>query len=314
MGFGMMGSTIAECLAECGYDVLATEPNPQAVELGWEAIRRTQRLLIDAGDLTEEAASKARAGIHMVGSVADFGQADFVIETVNEDLTLKRRVVAEAEDAIADNVVIASNTSGLPITSIQQGMRNPRRMCGMHWGCPAPLSRLMEVTRGDKTAGEAVAICVQLAERCGKEPTILAKEKKGFIVNRLTYAVFREALALLAEEAADIESIDRAVRNDLGWSLSAAGIFKLMDIAGLEACRNVSSYLFQDLATDKRVPRILDELVAAGHLGVRSGKGFYDYPPPVAKEDLEVFEAFMLAGKRAADELRPLATGSGPRR
>ena len=303
-GFGRAGAAIAECLAESGFDVLVLEPDARAVQLAWQAIHATQQLLVEHGELTTPAADAAVGRIRLVESLDGLGESDFLIETVTEDLELKRRVIGEIEGVVAPDVVIASNTSGYPITKLQEGMADPGRICGMHWTLMASMSRFLEVTRGEQTAPEASAICARMGERSGKEPAILNKDKPGFLANRLLYAMYREAFALVAEGVADIESIDRVVRNDTGLVLASMGLFRLMDVAGLPAVRAVASHLFADLATDTAPPEMLNDLVDAGRDGLRTGKGFYDYTPEQAEAAMAEVRALMLAAKKTIDRLR----------
>jgi 3-hydroxybutyryl-CoA dehydrogenase len=206
-----------------------------------------------------------------------------VIESVKEDLELKRRIYDEVESVLSREAVIASNTSSLPISVLQTGRENPARFIGMHWGEPAQIMRYLEVIPGDQTSGRTVDLTMRLGELCGKEPTLLNRDIQGFISNRMMYAMLREACYLVESGIADVETVDRSFRNDIGYWATIAGPFRWMDLTGIPAYEAVMQGLLPKLCNSREVPKMMRDMVESGAQGIGNAKGFYRYTKASAR-------------------------------
>ena len=239
-GLGLLGRGIATCLLSNGFEVVAYN---RTARRGREALAHIGHALDEM--VTRKLIPRARARgwqdrFKPERSLDALSPCPFVIESVKEDLELKRQVFGEIESAVAPGAVIASNTSSYPIGLLQKGRRNPERYIGMHWAEPAELTRYLEVVPGEKTSKETARLAVQLGELCGKEPTLLNFDVRGFISNRLMYAMLREACHLVELGVADLETVDRSFRNDIGWWATIAGPFRWMDLTGIPAYATVA--------------------------------------------------------------------------
>jgi 3-hydroxybutyryl-CoA dehydrogenase len=209
----------------------------------------------------------------------EIAPSDFAIESILEDLEAKQKLFAELEDVVAATVPIASNTSALPISRLQEGRRHPERFIGTHWAEPCHLTRFLEIIRGDQTDDATASAAMDLARRAGKDPSLVRKDVEGFIVNRIGYAMFREAFWLLENGVADVETIDRSFRNAISVWANIAGPFRWMDLSGIPAYAAVMERLWPKLSCATEVPGVLKALVDAGAKGISNGKGFYTYTP-----------------------------------
>jgi 3-hydroxybutyryl-CoA dehydrogenase len=212
------------------------------------------------------------------------GACPFVIESVKEDFKLKGEIFTMLEGVMAPSAVIASNTSSLPITLLQKGRKHPERFIGMHWGEPAEVMRYLEVIPGKQTSKETIKTTRRLGELCGKEPSILNFDIQGFVSNRMMYAMMREACFLVESGVADMETVDRSFRNDMGWWATIAGPFRWMDLTGIPAYATVAEGLFPKLCNSKKLPKMMKDMADSGALGISNAKGFYPYNKANAKE------------------------------
>jgi 3-hydroxybutyryl-CoA dehydrogenase len=206
---------------------------------------------------------------------------------VPEDPELKRAVFAEVEKMIGIDVPLASNTSALPITLLQAGLKNPKRFIGMHWAAPCQVNRFLEVIRGDKSGDAAMDAAVELAKKAGREPGVVNKDIPGFVVNRLAYAVYREALHLMDEGVADAQTIDSVFCSVLGMWGSVMGPMRWIDLSGFALYAKVMERLFPTLDHSTDVPRIFKELIESGAKGAdpkTGGRGFYEYTPEQVRQ------------------------------
>jgi 3-hydroxybutyryl-CoA dehydrogenase len=209
--------------------------------------------------------------------VEELAPCDFVIESILEDLDAKQKLFDEIEGVVPSAVPIASNTSALPISQLQEGRRHPRRFIGTHWAEPCHLTQFLEIIRGNQTDDATADAAMDLARRAGKNPSLVRKDVEGFIVNRMGYAMFREAFWLLENGVADIETIDRSFRNAISVWANIAGPFRWMDLTGIPAYASVMERLWPKLSRATKVPDILKALVDSGAQGISNGKGFYSY-------------------------------------
>lgn len=283
-GLGLLGRGIVTSLLAHGFHVVAFDVNPDALP----AARKHIGEAID--DLTCRGALPAQIGAEWserflgAENIAAFGPCSFVIESIPEDAVAKQKLFADLESVVSISTPIASNTSGLPISMLQTGRKYPARFVGMHWAEPCHLTRFLEVVRGDQTNETTVEAALDLGRRCGKDPTLVRRDVDGFVVNRLGYAMFREAFWLLEQGVADVETIDRAFRNALSIWANIAGPFRWMDLTGIPAYAAVMERLFPKLSRSTHVPEAIKRLVDSGAKGIANGHGFYQYTPEEARE------------------------------
>jgi len=291
VGMGLMGSSIATCLLAAGHTVAAVETDPAKLR---KSPRRV-RLLLEG--LTEERLLSANPKkiLRRLTVSADYSvlrQAQIVMECVTEDLNVKKMVIRSIEQAVSRGAIIGSNTSAIPPTLLQHDALHPERILGIHWGEPAHITRFMEIICGEKTATVHAERALALARRWGKEPSLLRKDVRGFITNRVMYAMLREAFHLVESGVASIADVDRSLRNDLGYWITFAGPFRFMDLTGIPAYCAVMRDLLPDLDCGKLVPELMKKVVEAGAQGTANAKGFYEYTPAQAKEWEERFLKF----------------------
>jgi 3-hydroxybutyryl-CoA dehydrogenase len=284
IGLGLMGQGIATCLLAHGFEVVAynrTASRAQAsLEHIGEALKETvRRKLVKAAEVRDW-----RKRYTIAGTLAELRDCRFIVETVKEDLELKRDIYNQLEPVVAAKAIIASNTSSIPITVLQEGRQHPERFIGVHWGEPAQIMRYLEIIPGMHTAPAALRRARELGERCGKKPTVLKFDIRGFISNRLMYAMMREAFHLVESGVADLETVDRSFRNDIGWWATLAGPFRWMDLTGIPAYQTVMEGLLPQLDNSTTVPELMKKTVQKGAQGVSNQIGFYKYTKAEAKQ------------------------------
>jgi 3-hydroxybutyryl-CoA dehydrogenase len=271
IGAGLMGSGIAQVFAGAGHQVSLFDQDFDVTE---KALARIRGQLIALGHDPSTA--------DHVWSAADLatavGGATLVIECVNENLATKRALFAEVEPLVGPDTVLASNTSVIPIGRIMHGLARPQRALGTHWWNPPHLVPLVEVVGTGWTSGEVVAGMISLLTAIGKVPVHVRRDIPGFIGNRLQHALWREAIALVADGVCDAATIDLVVKNSFGTRLGILGPMENADLVGLDLTLAVHRTLFPDLARDTAPSALLQTLVAQGHLGMKTGSGFQDWP------------------------------------
>jgi 3-hydroxybutyryl-CoA dehydrogenase len=282
VGMGLMGSSIAACLLAAGHTVAAIEVDPAALR---KAPRRVLSLL---ESLVEEKLlrSNPKQILRRMTISADYSnlrKCQIVIECVAEDLDVKKKVIRSIEQTVPSETVIATNTSAIPPTLLQQDALHPERILGIHWAEPAHITRFMEIICGKSTLPVYAEKALSLAWQLGKEPSLLRQDVRGFITNRVMYAMLREAFHLVESGVASIADVDRSLRNDLGYWMTFAGPFRFMDLTGIPAYCAVMRDLLPDLDCSKQVPLLMTQLVESGAQGVSNARGFYDYTPAQAK-------------------------------
>ena len=264
LGAGTMGAGIAAVLAAHGHDVRLYSRTASTLEAA--------RQLIAAHDAT--AAERVTTTTDLDEAARD---AALVIESVAEDLALKRETFARIEPLVADDAVLTTNTSSVRITEIAAALADPTRLVGLHWFNPPTVMPLIEIVRGERTSDATVTTAQALCAEIGRESIVVDRDVPGFVVNRLQYALLREAIALVEGGIATVADVDRAVSTTLAPRWSALGPLGLMDLAGLDVVEKVSGILMSDLDATGGVPRTVADLVAEGHLGAKSGRGFYPW-------------------------------------
>ena len=309
IGLGLMGRSIVACLLAAGHRVVGITDDLSTSEGTLQRIR----VLLEEMQM-EKLATQTTASMmqrfRMTANLGDAASSAIVVESITEDLELKRSVFRNVEAVVAPTAIIASNTSAIPVSLMQQGAAHPERFIGLHWDEPAHVTRFMEVIPGPATSLEYVEEVVRLAPAWGKEPSVLKREIRGFITNRISYAMFREACHLVDSGVCTVEDVDRSLRNDVGWWIPFAGPFRYMDLMGVEAYYRVMRDLLPDLWTSPEVPDLMRKVVESGGRGVSNGRGFYNYTDEEAKHWQEKFEEFNFKIRRLTGEYRDLHSRS----
>jgi len=296
IGTGTMGPGMGAVLARAGietalYDVSAEalERARAATELASGVLERLDAAKEDGGGLRFETD---------LGAALD--GADLVLEAVPEKHELKHEIFPKLEDAVAPETILASNTSGIPITKIATVCRHPERVVGLHWSNPPHLIPMIEVIPGEQTSQATVDAASALVRRVGYHP-VVEKEVAGFVENRILYAILRECLDLVDRGIIDPEGLDLNVRWGIGYKLAVIGPMELLDMAGLDIYKAVGSYLNQDLSTSSEVSLTILDRIEQGRLGMKTGGGLYDYTPERI-EELRASRAAKLVAVRKALE------------
>ncbi len=291
IGLGLMGRSITACLLAAGYRVIGITNDMAASE---DVPDRVRTLLTEMHreKLVAQHVSVLMKQFRMSAQISQLSQCDIVFESVTEDVELKRNIFRKVEEVVSDSTIIATNTSAIPVTMLQQGAIHPQRIIGIHWDEPAHVTRFMEIIPGRDTTAEYIERIVRLAPSWGKEASLLKREIRGFITNRISYAMFREACHLVDSGVCTVEDVDRSLRNDVGWWIPFAGPFRYMDLMGVEGYFRVMKDLLPDLSTSPDVPSLMHNVVESGGRGVSNGKGFYQYTEQEAKQWEERFTRF----------------------
>jgi 3-hydroxybutyryl-CoA dehydrogenase len=269
VGAGQMGAGIAQVVAASGREVLLHDPFPGAVERGIDGMRKSLEKLEAKGG------APAVDVLRRVSESADLVAADLMIEAIVEDRAAKEELFRAADAVFPKGAILASNTSSIPITSLAAVTARPERVIGMHFFNPVPLLQLVEVIRGLQTSDETASEIVQLARDLGKVPAE-AHDFPGFVSNRILMPFINEAAYALMEGVAEAEAIDTIAT--LGFA-HPLGPLALADLIGLDTCVAIMDVLHEGLGNPKYAPcPLLRQYVAAGRLGRKSGRGFYDYP------------------------------------
>ncbi|MGB7158354.1 MAG: 3-hydroxyacyl-CoA dehydrogenase family protein [Tepidisphaeraceae bacterium] len=282
-GLGLLGRGIAACLLSKGFGVVASERSDATRAAARKYIADGIDDLVRRGGFPAALRDEWATRYVEATSAAAFAPCDFIIESIFEDLEAKRELFDEIEAVVGPTVPIASNTSALPISMLQHGRSHPERFIGTHWAEPCHLTRFLEVIRGEQTNDATADTAMQLARDAGKDPSLVRKDVEGFIVNRIGYAMYREAFWLLENGVADVETIDRSFRNAISVWANIAGPFRWMDLSGIPAYAAVMKRLFPQLSNASEVPATMRAVVESGAKGISNGRGFYDYTPEEAQ-------------------------------
>jgi 3-hydroxybutyryl-CoA dehydrogenase len=309
VGLGLMGRSIVACLLGAGHQVTGITNDLATRD---EILDRVREFLdeMKAEGIVSRPAADLMKRFRISEHYRDLSSCGIVFESVTEDVELKRSIFREVEAAVPPTTIIATNTSALPITLLQKDTAHPERFVGIHWDEPAHITRFMEIIPGDATAPESVARVTQLTSYWNKEASILKRDIRGFITNRISYAMFREACHLVESGACTVEDVDRSLRNDVGWWIPFAGPFRYMDLMGVEAYYRVMRDLLPDLSTSGEVPALMRQVVESGGRGVSNGRGFYRYTDEEAQRWQQKFADFNCKIRRLTAEYANLHSAS----
>jgi 3-hydroxybutyryl-CoA dehydrogenase len=274
VGCGLMGGGIAQVAVQAGYATTVVEATPALLDRGLRAVRRNLDGAVDKGRLP--AAERDAAWARLTGTVRleDLAGADLVIEAITENPGLKKETFARLDQLCPAHAILASNTSSCTVTELAAATKRPAQVLGLHFFNPAPLMKLVEVVRTILTGEAAFQTAWAFVQSLGKTP-VAAQDTTGFIVNRLLVPYLLEAVRLLESGVATKEDIDQAMKLGCGYPM---GPFTLLDLVGLDTTLYVAEVMFQEFREARFAPPpLLKRMVMAGHLGRKSGKGFYDY-------------------------------------
>jgi len=274
IGGGLMGSGIAQTIAQAGYDVLLAEVNQELLDKGMHRIHGAWDMLAGKQRITPEQASEYRGRIHGTLNLQDFSDRDFVIEAIVENLDLKKPLFKQLDEIVAPGVIIASNTSSLPIIEMAAVTSRQDRVAGMHFFNPAPVMKLVEIVRTISTSDETVEELRAFAQSLGKTP-IIAKDTAGFVVNFLLIPYMLSAIRMYENGLATKEDIDTGMKLGCGYPM---GPFELLDYVGLDTTLWAAEAIYKEYPDPAYAPpTLLRRMVQAGRFGKKNGKGFFDY-------------------------------------
>jgi 3-hydroxybutyryl-CoA dehydrogenase len=274
VGLGTMGAGIAQISVAAGHETVGREVSMKLAERGRSTIEHFLGRAVEKGKLEAADRDAALGRLSLTTELADLADCDLVIEAVLEELELKRDVFAELDSVTRPDAVLATNTSALSVSEIAEAAQHPERVVGMHFFNPAPLLPLVEIVRTTSSSDEAVQTAYDWAEQAGKRP-VRCNDTPGFIVNRILIPLLNDCVRVLDEAGVSPEDLDTAMTAGAGWPM---GPCALIDLIGIDVHVHASEALHEALGEERMAPpQRLVEMRDAGHLGRKSGRGFYSY-------------------------------------
>ena len=326
VGAGLMGVGIAVVFSLAGHRVTLIESAPESCRLALPRVRQALDVEVAHGLIDPHSADAAVARVQCGGDLraacvpSASGHSDataddsvtpvLVVEAIPEDISLKKHLFADLDRWLPPCTLLCTNTSGLSITAIAEGLRHPERVCGMHFWNPPHLIPLVEVVRGAATSDATLRRVHGLLAAAGKTPVIVRKDVPGFVGNRLQHALQREAMSLVAQGIADAGDVDLVVTQGFGRRLGVVGPLAICDLAGLDLVLDVDRYLLRDLEDSPEPSPLLEGLVAAGHTGVAAGKGFHTWTREATEAAVAHRDAALIAALRADHSRAPDGRGA----
>ncbi len=291
VGLGLMGSSVVTALLVAGHNVRAIAPLPADLEVIPNRIQEQLNQCNRAG-LLKEPIEWYLHNLFISDDYLNLSGCRVVLECVIEEVEVKKSVYKKIIDVVTDDTIIASNTSAMPISHLQNNIRHPERFMGIHWAEPAYMTRFLEITCGRRTSARYASWMFNLAHQWGKEPTLLRKDIRGFVANRLMYAIYREMLSIIENGHATVEDVDKAFRYDAGSWMTLMGVFRKMDISGLKDYHRIFENIFPTLFNGDGVPEMMRVLMEKKLRGTVDAQGFYSYSPQEAQRWNQAFSSF----------------------
>lgn len=290
IGAGAMGHGIAQILAMAGLGVAMTDVSPEFTQKGFERIKWSLEKFVEKRTIPREEMDTALSRIRLAeGYTNAVSNADFIIEAVPEDLTLKKKVFSEIDSHAPSHAMIASNTSSLSITALGSATKRGDRVVGMHFFNPPQLMPLVEVVKGASTSDETAQTAIDLAKKLGKKPVLVRKDVRGFIVNSVLGCVFNEAFWAMYRGEATRDQIDSAIKYKAGFPM---GIFELADFVGLDILDSASRQMASEYGDRVKIPPVVEPMVNSGKLGQKTGEGFYNWKAGRPRIPFELADEF----------------------
>ncbi len=288
VGTGTMGEGIAQTFAQNGFQVRLVARREEPLTRAMGQIKQNIQQFIEF-DLIKESAQTVVdriEGMVTTDMAVAVDGVDYIVETIRENLDDKRALIA-AIQAVDPNVVVGSNTGSMTVDSLSEGMPNPATIIGIHYFNPAHIIPLVEVHRGTKTSDAAYELTERMMKESGKKTALVRKEMPGFIVNRVMGAITRECAFILDEGICTPEDLNTAIKGSTGFRFACLGPMEVDDMIGLDICATVSGRVFPGLSNATEASKLVLEKVEKGELGIKSGKGWYDYSGKTREEVLE---------------------------
>jgi 3-hydroxybutyryl-CoA dehydrogenase len=274
VGSGLMGSGISQVCAQAGLDVLLYDIDKEALERAVKNMEWSLNKFFEKGKITEDGATVMKR-VRTVSDFSEAGEADLLIEAVFEDLELKREVFQKLDEAAGPNALLASNTSAISITELAAVTARPEKVLGLHFFSPVPMMKAVEVIKGLATSEETSQQGKAFALKIGKEPIMVNRDVAGFVINRINFPSTMEAMRLVEQGVATVEDIDKGLKLASGRKM---GIFETGDMVGLDITYGAMMAMYRETGDPRWYPpMLLRKKVTAGHLGQKTGKGWYEY-------------------------------------
>ena len=291
VGLGLMGSSIVASLLAVGHKVKAVAPIHGEKEIGYKRIQE-QLLLCKNFDILSAPVEQYLDLLTVSSEYDILEDCSLVVECIVENLSIKETVFKKIAAITSGKTILASNTSAIPISILQKTVPEPRRFIGIHWAEPAFATRFLEIICGSETNEETTATIVDLALSWGKEPTVLKKDIRGFITNRLMYAVYREILHLVEKGDTSFVDADKCFRYNAGSWMTLMGIFRRLDYEGAADYNTIYKNIFPLLSNSEGISPQMQKIVDAHSRGIQNGKGFFSYTKQEAMQWSAAFSAF----------------------
>lgn len=274
LGSGIMGSGIAEVAAKSGYDVVLRSRKQESADAMVASLEKSLAKQVERGKLEQATADEVRGRVVATDHLGALVDCDLVIESVVEDLEVKRALFAELDSICKDSAILATNTSTLPVVEMAVATHRPDKVCGVHFFNPAPAMALVEIIRPLTASDETIAAARDFAAACGKNP-VEVKDRAGFIVNALLFPYLNNAVRMLENGTATAEDIDTAMKGGCNFPM---GPLALLDLVGLDTSLSILDALYDEFRDPNYAAApVIRRMVSAGQLGRKSGAGFYDY-------------------------------------
>lgn len=295
IGTGMMGPGIAYALARAECTVTLYARTRESLEKGHRSCRKAVDTLVEAACIYQATGASVLDNISgstdLESAVAD---ADLVIESIVEDIDIKKELFSRIERVCPEKTILTSNTSGLPATALAIALKRPERFAVTHFWNPPHLMPLVEVVKGASTSMETIETLTDLLIKAGKKPVKVLKDTPGQLGNRLFHALIREAYWIVQEGIASAEDVDSAIKNGLGRRFPVYGALEHQDLVGLDMVCAIQEYMCEALCNETKPAKLLRDLVSSGDLGAKTGKGVYDWAKKVPADVIEQRDRFLI--------------------